>query len=153
MSLKLIHELPGISVTLFYIDLQLAGKFGGQLLEAAKAKGVRLVQGVPGEIRNTKGTLDVIIESEGRNQTESFDRVILSIGQRPNTIGPYAQLGLSADEFGFIRSKSILDSSRTEFKGVYVAGTCCGPKSIETTMEHAGQTAETIMADLRRGEI
>lgn len=151
MALKLIHENPRIAITLFYIDLQLAGKYGGALLKAARDKGVRLLQGVPGEIRNSEDSLEVIIESQGRNLHETFDRVILSIGQRPNALEPFAgQLGLSADDFGFLQSKDTLDSSRTSVAGVYVAGTCCGPKNIENTVAHAGQTAEAIMADLRR---
>lgn len=151
MALKLIHEKPDITVTLFYIDLQLAGKYGGTLLKAAQAKGIRLLQGVPGEIRDSEDCLEVIIESQGRNLHETFDRIILSIGQRPNSLEPFAQqLGLSSDEFGFVRSNNTPDSSRTSVSGVYVAGTCCGPKNIENTLSHAGQTAEAIMADLRR---
>jgi heterodisulfide reductase subunit A len=154
MALKLRHECPEISVTLFYIDLQVAGKYAGTLFKAVEDKGVRLLQGVPGEIRNSQDILDVVIESHGRNQKESFDRVILSIGQRPNAIQSLAeQLGLSADEFGFVRSKDPLDSSRTSIPGVYVAGTCSGPKDIEHTLEHAGQTAEVIMEDLQRGKL
>jgi heterodisulfide reductase subunit A-like polyferredoxin len=153
MALKLVHELPEISVTIFYIDLQLAGKYGGTLFENAKAKGIRMLQGVPGEIKDSQDKLQMIIESQGRNENESFDRVILSIGQRPKTLESLSQLGLSADEFGFIQSRGLLDSSRTDVPGVYVAGSCCGPKNIENTLEHAGQTAEAIMADLRRGEI
>jgi heterodisulfide reductase subunit A2 len=151
--LKLRHERPEIAVTLFYIDLQVAGKHAGTLLTEAEDKGVRLRQGVPGEIRTSEHELDIIIESEGRNQKESFDRVILSIGQRPNAILSVAGLDLSADEFGFVRSKGSLDSSRTSVPGLYVAGTCTGPKNIEHTLEHAGQTAEAIMADLGEGRL
>lgn len=154
MALKLIHECPGLEVTIFYIDLQISGKYAGTLLKEALDKGVNLRQGVPGEITNPEGRLEVIVESQGLNRKEAFDRVILSIGQRPNQVRSMAdQLGLSADDFGFIRSKSPLDSSRTEVQGVYVAGTSCGPKDIERTLEHAGQTAEAIMADLRKGKL
>jgi heterodisulfide reductase subunit A2 len=153
MALKLRHERPEIAVTLFYIDLQVAGKHAGTLLKEAEDKGVRLRQGVPGEIRNSEQVLDVITESEGRNRKDSFDRVILSVGQRPNAVQQLAESGLSTDEFGFIQSKGPLDSSRTSVPGVYVAGTCTGPKDIEHTLEHAGQTAEAIMADLEGGKL
>ncbi len=55
MALKLRHECPEIAVTLFYIDLQVAGKYAGTLFKAVEDKGVRLLQGVPGEIRNSAG--------------------------------------------------------------------------------------------------
>ncbi|MBI5250455.1 MAG: CoB--CoM heterodisulfide reductase iron-sulfur subunit A family protein [Desulfomonile tiedjei] len=154
MALKLMHESPDISVTLFYIDIQLAGKYAGALLKAAEDKGVRLQQGVPGEITNSEDLLEVIVESQGLNRKEPFDRVILSIGERPSPKQSVLdQLGLPANEFGFVSSRDPLDNSRTAIPGVYVAGTCSGPKDIETTLEHAGQTAEVIMADLRKGAL
>jgi heterodisulfide reductase subunit A2 len=152
MALKLLHELPGINVTVFYIDLQLAGKFSGELLKRVVDKNVRLCQGVPGEILASEEGLDVIVESRGQNRREHYDRIILSIGQRPGpSTSPFEQLGLSRNEFGFIASKGVLDSSRTKVPGVYVAGTCAEPKDIQNTLEHAGRTAQAIMADMRKG--
>jgi heterodisulfide reductase subunit A len=143
-----------MDVTIFYIDLQISGKFAGALLNEALDKGVTLRQGVPGEITDHDGRLEVIVESQGLNHKQAFDRVILSIGQRPNPDRSMIdQIGLSQDNFGFVRSKSTLDATRTKVQGVYLAGTCCGPKDIEATLEHAGQTAEAIMADLRKGNL
>lgn len=154
MALKLLHDCPKLSVTVFYIDLQLAGKYAGELLRTAKDKNVRFRQGVPGEILDAGESLEVIVESDGRNQRERFDRVILSIGQRPNHLqGLSEPLGIPANEHGFMESKGALDSSRTVIPGIYLAGTCAGPKDIESTLEHAGQTAEAIIADLRRGQL
>ena len=48
MALKLIHECPGSEVTIFYIDLQLAGKYAGDLLKQAEQANVRLCQGGSG---------------------------------------------------------------------------------------------------------
>ncbi len=154
MALKLIHEIPKITCTMFYIDLQIAGKFAGDLLKQAQDKNVRLVQGVPGEIVE-KGdkVLQVIVERDGRNVREQFDRIILSIGQRPRTIDESVaeQSGVERNRFNFMAPKDDPEGSRTATPGVYVAGACVGPKNIEQTLEHAGQTASAVLADLRKG--
>ncbi len=79
---KLIHEDPEIEVTIFYIDSDL-GKYAGEVFQEALNKGVKLCQGIPGEIMVSDNELEVIVEVQGMNRKETFDRVILSIGQRP----------------------------------------------------------------------
>jgi heterodisulfide reductase subunit A len=156
MALKLVHECPKIAATIFYIDLQVAGKYAGELLRKAKEHNVRLCQGVPGEIaEGVDESLEIILEQQGKNVKECFDRVILSIGQRPpgQILSVAEQLGLSVNEFGFMQPRGTLDSSRMALPGVYVAGTCVGPKDIEQTLEHAGQTAQAILADLRKRRV
>jgi heterodisulfide reductase subunit A len=153
-ALKLLHECPGISVALFYIDLQIAGKYAGALLSEAQRKGVRLLQGAPGEITpNADNHLEVVVEQQGRNVRECFDRVILSIGQRPQTgVSSLAErLGISLNEFGFLATKSVLEDFRTAVPGVYAVGTCVKPMDIEKTLAHAGQCAAAIIADQQGG--
>lgn len=153
MALRLLKERPDWKMTLFYIDLQVAGKFSGSLLDEAREKGVRIVQGVPGEVvEGPENKLQVIREEDGRNIRETYDRIVLSIGQRP-PVGARdmaSKLELPVNEFGFLGDASLPDGCRTPVRGVYLAGACCGPKDIETTVEHAGQTAEAIIADLLR---
>ena len=81
--------------------------------------------------------------------------MILSIGQRPaNDTASYAsQIGLAVNDFGFLQPLSILDSSRTAVPGIYLAGASSGPKDIEQTLEHAGQTAAAILADMQGGAL
>lgn len=154
MAVKLIYEFPKIAVTIFYIDLQAAGKYGGKLLSKAREVGVRLRQGVPGEIvESSEKLLEVVVEDNGRNVVESFDRIILSIGLRPSTgVQSLAGLlGVPLNGFGFFESLDSLENSRVNIPGIYLSGTCTGPKDIEQTIEHAGQTAQAIVADLREG--
>lgn len=151
MSLKLVHEWPDMAVTIFYIDLQMAGTYAGDLLKMAQDKNIRLCQGVPGEIRDSEDGLEVVVEAEGQNRKECFHRVILSVGERPNRVQPSMEhLGLLSNEFGFVQTGEALDGSRTQVEGIYVAGTCQGPKDIEATLEHADQTAAILLADLHK---
>lgn len=156
MALKLVHECPDIEVTIFYIDLQVAGKYSGELLKNVEEKGVHLRQGVPGEIiQSSENMLEFAVEHQGVNVRERFDRIILSVGQRPfRPMSVLAgQLGIRVNEFGFLETNGFLDNSRMAVPGMYVAGTCSGPKDIEQTLEHAGQTAATIIADLQGGRL
>jgi heterodisulfide reductase subunit A len=151
MALKLKHERPEREITVFYIDLQVAGKFAGRLLSEADKKGIRLLQGVPGEItQSSPGALEIVREADGRNVKESFHKIVLSVGQRPSvgTRTVASVLGADLDDFGYIRPKDLLDSGRTTLPGVYLAGTCAGPKDIEQTILHSAQAAAAVTADL-----
>jgi heterodisulfide reductase subunit A len=150
-ALRLRHERPDWDISIFYIDLQVAGKLAGRLLAEASAQNVRLLQGVPGEIVcGVNGLLEVVREASGRNIRETYHRIVLSIGQRPSTANREIAdtVGLPLDEFGFLAPKALTDPSRTAAVGIYLAGTCAGPKGIEATIEHAGQTTEAIIEDI-----
>lgn len=151
MALRLLNDHPNWEITIFYIDLQVAGKYAGSLLSMAREANIRLVQGVPGEIvPGEDGLLELVTEQDGQNIRERFHRIVLSIGQRPaaDTGNVAALTGLKTDEFGFFNPKGLLDSSRTDVTGIYLAGACSGPKDIEETLAHAGQTASAIISDL-----
>ncbi len=151
MATRLLDENPDWEATIFYIDLQLGGKLATELLSQARNRGVRLIQGVPGEILSSgNGMLEIVRQENGLNVRESYHRIVLSVGQRPapDSRGIAANAGLDLDKFGFIGTKSLFDSSRTHVPGIYVAGTCSGPMSIEAAIIHGGQTAAAIICDL-----
>ncbi len=153
MALKLRSEFPDWEITVFYIDLQTPGKLAAGLVQSAREWGIRLIQGVPGEIvPGPDGTLEIVREDAGRNSRETYHRIVLSIGQRPSEssrdVGRL--LGPGADEFGFLASRSGLDRCRTSTPRVYLAGTCAGPKTIEEAILHGAETAWTILSDLGR---
>ncbi len=151
MALKLHESHEDWEITIFYIDLQVAGKFAGSLLAEARRCGIRLVQGVPGEIvRGEDNMLQIIRDDGGRNVRESFHRIILSVGQRPSagSMRIADMLGLKPNEFGFLPTKGLASGGRTDVPRVYIAGTCSGPKDIEGTLADGGQTAAAIIEDL-----
>jgi heterodisulfide reductase subunit A2 len=155
-ALKLKHEVPGSSITLFYIDLQVAGKYGKELLSRAGAEGVRLYQGVPGEITQTdEGKLQVWFEHDGRNVCEYFDRVILSVGQRPPDSIPedLIQMGLLLDEFGYIELQEPKADGRTSLSRVYSVGACNSPKNIQDSIRHAKTAVLSILEDFYNGSV
>jgi len=152
-ALKLAHKLPRARITIFYIDLQLAGKTAPTLLDEALEKGIRFVQGVPGEILPLKeGGLQIITEIDGENVVERFDQIALSVGQRPpasaTTLSSLTKVPLN--EFGFFQTQSELETARSGVPGVYLAGTCSGPGSISDISTSAGKVASAIIADMKK---
>ncbi|MDD3471410.1 MAG: FAD-dependent oxidoreductase [Syntrophaceae bacterium] len=150
-AVKLKSEKPQWSVAIFYIDLQVSGKYASSLLGRATESGIELAQGVPGEIfldENKK--LAVNIEKNGTNAREQFDKIILSVGQRPSaSTAILSQItGVGLNEHGFFESRTIFDPNRTCAQGVYLAGACGAPMDIETTILNASAAASDIISDL-----
>jgi heterodisulfide reductase subunit A len=142
---------PDWGISVFYIDLQTPGKMASSLIGEARAKGVRLLQGVPGEINmGPENSLEIIREEKGRNIRERYDRIILSIGQRPRPPqDPDDEIiGIRSSDTGHISTPNPIDPCRSATSGIYVAGACQGPRDIEMTIEHAGQTVAAIIQDL-----
>jgi heterodisulfide reductase subunit A len=150
MALHLRYSYPQWDISLFYIDLQIAGKMAGALLKDARSQGIHLIQGVPGEIiQADDGRLSVVNVKNGLNAREEFDKIILSTGQRPargmNSVAEI--LGLKLNEFGFISQSHAGSQEHAPAPGVYVAGTCAEPGNIQKTLLSAGRAAALILAD------
>jgi dihydrolipoamide dehydrogenase len=94
----------------------------------------------------TKGDNSVTVEyadSTGANQTATFDRLIVSIGRVPNTIGLGLEtVGLQLDERGFI---AVDDECRTNLPGVWAVGDVVrGPMLAHKAEEEGVAVAERI---------
>jgi heterodisulfide reductase subunit A len=149
-ALKLLNLFPHWEITIFYIDLQVAGKFASSLLDEARDKGIRLLQGVPGEINpGPTGKLEIIREDQGRNIKEYFDRIILSIGQRPRGDDLFngRAYEMKSKDTGYFKTPNPVDPCRSSAPGIYLAGACQGPKDMEMTLQSAGRTVAAIVRD------
>jgi dihydrolipoamide dehydrogenase len=94
----------------------------------------------------TKGDNSVTVEyadSTGAAQTVTFDRLIVSIGRVPNTIGLGLEtVGLQLDERGFI---AVDDECRTNLPGVWAVGDVVrGPMLAHKAEEEGVAVAERI---------
>ncbi|MGC8603686.1 MAG: FAD-dependent oxidoreductase [Desulfomonilaceae bacterium] len=152
-ALRILYERPEWKISIFYIDLQIAGKTIPDLIEEARKKGVRFLQGVPGEIRLfQEGGLQVILEKEGKNVAEVFDRIVLSIGQHPSPSASIISRITEAplNEFGFFQTRSSFDPVRSPVDRIYIAGACSGPANIPDVILNAGQVVSAIIADIEQ---
>jgi heterodisulfide reductase subunit A len=134
------YQNPDTRVTIFYIDLQTTGKGFAQFYEDYK-ESIRFVRGVPVEILQTSSDeLEVRFEdiSQGKVCRDIFDLVVLSVGISPgkNSWDLARILGINLADDGFFDTKHPLNSNETNVDGIFLAGTCQGPKDIPDSMAH-----------------
>jgi len=136
----LLHRHPDWQITVFYIDLQIYGKTARSRFAEVAPK-LRFVQGVPAEVLpDDDGSVRLAFQgADGLMTQESFDGVVLAVGMVPSP-GADAlaeSMGVSRTIGGFLDEASAPD-------GVYVAGTCAGPASIEDSLL-AGRRAAGLL--------
>jgi len=120
------YQNPDAEVTIFYIDLQTAGKGFAEFYEECK-ESIRFIPGVPVEVSEAhSGELEVKFENilEGKVNREAFDLVVLSVGMVPrkDSWDLAKVLGINLAEYGFFDTKPF-DSIETNVEGVFVTGT------------------------------
>lgn len=146
------YQIPDARVTIFYIDLQTAGKGFAQFYEKYK-ESIRFVRGVPVEIlRSESGGLDVRFEdiSQGRVCRDTFDLVVLSVGISPKKSSwDLARiLGINLADDGFLATANTLRTNETNVDGIFLAGACQGPKDIPDSIAHGIAAASKAMERL-----
>jgi len=151
------YQNPDAKVTIFYIDLQTAGKGFTQFYEEYK-KSIRFIRGVPVEILQTlSDELEVKFEdiSQGKVCRDTFDLVVLSVGISPgkSTWDLARILGINLADDGFFDKKGFLSSNETNVDGIFVAGACQGPRDIPDSIAHgiaAASKAMQVLAESAR---
>jgi len=146
------YQNPDALVTIFYIDLQTAGKGFAQFYEEYK-ESIRFVRGVPVEILQTaSGELEVRFEniSQGKVCRDTFDLVVLSVGISPgkNSWDLARILGINLADDGFFGTDDSLNSNETNVDGIFLAGTCQGPKDIPDSVAHGIASASKAIQRL-----
>jgi heterodisulfide reductase subunit A len=139
------YQNPDAKVTIFYIDLQTAGKGFAEFYEEYK-KNILFIRGVPVEILQTlSDELEVKFEdiSQGKVCRDTFDLVVLSVGISPGkSIWDLARiLGINLADDGFFDKKGFLSSNETNVDGIFVAGACQGPRDIPDSIAHGTAAA------------
>ena len=148
------YQNPDTKVTIFYIDLQTAGKGFAQFYEKYK-RDMRFIRGVPVEVsQNASDALEVRFEdiAEGGVRREDFDLVVLSVGISPgkNSWDLARTLGINMADDGFFDVRDPLHLNETNVDGVFLAGTCQGPKDIPDSIAHGIAAASKAMHALAR---
>ncbi|MGB9781663.1 MAG: hydrogenase iron-sulfur subunit [Moorellaceae bacterium] len=145
VSLRLLLRLYTLGLVdeaaLFYMDLQLNSRRDEEVLQELQAHGLRLVRGLPGEVR--KGEAGLVLRFEdlevGRLETAEFDRVVLSVGLAPSLDNPLP---------GMLETRLTGGFWEQEREGVFLAGSCRGPLDIQTAVLEgrvAGEQAAQIV--------
>lgn len=145
---RLVKEKFGtpIETTIFYMDMRAFGKaFHSYIDEAKEDYNIRFensrVHSVI-EDRTAGGLLVRYSDQEGQCQTESFDLIVLSIGQRPSKAA--AELSKIADlevnQWGFCRPKPF-STCAANTEGIFFGGSFTGLKDISESVICASAAA------------
>ena len=147
--LTLEHE-PNASVTIFFNDIRTSGKGFEELYLRAREAGVRFVRGLPGRIEAGADGRPVIRYEDqqggGRGHL-AVDLAVLSLGlTAPREELPFMGAAPVRDHLGFYSSRHpILHPLESTLPGVFLAGTCQGPRDIaETVCTGSGVAARII---------
>ncbi len=138
------HKHPNLDVTIFYMDIQNVGKGFSTFNQNCKET-LHFVRTIPIDMLKTED--DKIktryMDDDGNPMEATFDMVVLSIGITPgdDNLTIAETIGVQLDHDGFFKNRGMMNRVVSSKKGVFIAGTAQGPKTIAESMAHAGQAA------------
>ena len=143
--------LPDAEVFCFYMDLRMFGRHYEELYKEAQEKyNIQFIRGRLSESTEDKdGNIVVKIEDTllGKPLRIKVGLLVLMAGMEPHadTKSMTKMLGFNTVTDGFIQPvDELLRSNCTEMPGVFVAGTCSGPKSVSDTLADARSAALAV---------
>jgi heterodisulfide reductase subunit A len=148
----------------FYIDLRCFGKGYEEFSERVQKEGVTFIRGRPAEVTDEarspeeEGRLVVVGEDTllGRVLRVPVDMVVLCTAMEPRAdaaaVARIFGISQGLDKF-FLEEHPKLGPVSTATDGVYLAGTCQGPKDIPDTVAHASGAACQALALATKGEV
>jgi len=140
----------------FYMDVRAHPKGGEEFFEDTQEKGVLFTRANVAEIIPTP--TGVVIRGEdtlfGEVFERRFDLVVLSIGMSPpedsKLIANLLKITLDKDHF-FLEAHIKLRPFDTAVKGIFIAGSCSGPKDVEESINHGRASAVKLFGFLNLG--
>jgi heterodisulfide reductase subunit A len=158
-SMKLAHlvkENTDAKVYEVYRDLRAFGKGYEEFYNKVEHEEVTFIHGEVSRVVRSNGKLMVECEDTfvGQPSQIAADMVILSIGMEPradaNAVS--SQFGINRSQDGFFLEKHPkLAPVDTASDGIFVAGSCQGPKDIPDTVAQAGAAAAAALSMMDRG--
>jgi heterodisulfide reductase subunit A2 len=148
----------------FYIDMRCFGKGYEEFYRRVQEEGVTFIRGRPGEITDRaespaeEGKLIVVAEDTllGRTLRVPVDMVVLCTAVTPQKdaaeVARIFGISQGLDAF-YLEEHPKLGPVSTATDGVFLAGTCQGPKDIPDTVSHASGAAAQAMALAARGVV
>jgi heterodisulfide reductase subunit A len=147
---------PDSEVYCFYMDLRMFDRyFEDMYLDAQTKHGVIFVRG---RLSEAAESIDgrVVIKAEdtlmGKQLKISVDMVVLMAGmeapEKTEDLASSMKIAIGKDGF-LIPADEFLQTNHTRQKGIFVAGTCTGPKTIPETLADARGAVTEIVKHLK----
>ena len=152
-----LDQLPESRVSVFYMDVRAFTKGGEEFYGRARARGVRYRRGNPSEVFRRGDRLIVRAEDTLLRRTVEVeaDMVVLAVGLEPSaggeTVSKMLKLSCTGDNF-LAEAHPKLRPVDTTSDGIFLAGTCQGPKDIPDTVAQAKAAASSALIPLSRGK-
>lgn len=148
----------------FYIDMRCFGKGYEEFYRRLQEEGVTFIRGRPGEITDQaispeeQGKLIVVSEDTllGKRLRIPVDMVILCTAMEPRKEAPEVARIFGVNQGGdgfFLEEHPKLGPMTTATDGIYLAGSCQGPKDIPDTVSHASGAAAQALALATAGKV
>ena len=147
-----IKELyPDCEVFNLYMDLRMFNRFFEDMYHTAQSKyHINFIRGRLSEAGENKDN-QVVLKAEdtliGKPLKLTVDLLVLMTGMEPahTQKSLNTKLGLRSDTDGFISTENLFtDDNLSTIKGIYLAGTCTGPKTISETLADARAAADRL---------
>ncbi len=152
-----LDQLPEARVTIFYMDVRAFTKGGEEFYDRARARGARYRRGNPSEVFRRGDKLVVRAEDTLLRRTVEVeaDMVVLAVGLEPGSggdeISKMLKLSCTGDNF-LAEAHPKLRPVDTTSDGIFLAGTCQGPKDIPDTVAQAKAAASSALIPLSMGK-
>jgi len=153
------HE-PDAEVYIFYTDIRTQGKGWEDLYTRVRDDGVRFIRCRPSELTRDRGSGEIIIPYEdsltGEGGELKVDMAVLALGMRPgeSTDKLVKMMGLQVRGPGWIEEvQPKFRPLETFVEGVYVAGTCHGPRDISDSVIEGSGAAGIVLSLFNRDEL
>lgn len=140
----------------FYMDVRAHPRGGEEFFEDTQERGVLFTRANVAEI--IPGPKGLLIRGEdtllGEPFEREFDLAVLSVGMSPPADNQYIssllKITLDKDRF-FLEAHIKLRPYDTAVKGIFIAGTCSGPKDVEESINHGRASATKLYGFLNLG--
>jgi heterodisulfide reductase subunit A len=152
-----LDQLPGTRVTVFYMDVRAFTKGGEEFYDRARKRGARYRRANPSEIYQRGEKLVLRAEDTLLRRTVEVeaDMVVLAVGLEPGAgggeISKMLKLACTGDKF-LAEAHPKLRPVDTTSDGIFLAGTCQGPKDIPDTVAQAKAAASSALIPLSQGK-
>lgn len=147
-AIEIKEQFPDTEIFCFYMDLRMFGRHFEEIYKKAQMEyGIQFIRGRLSEaFENPDGSILLKAEDTLLNKPLkiSMDLVILMVGMEPSKTlnGIVSHLGLEKGNDGFFAQTDVHYSPvKTSVPGIFVAGACTGPKTMEGTLNEARTAA------------
>ncbi len=156
---QLIRHYVGAEVVEFYRDMRTFGKGYESFYERVRRDGVEFIrydENISVSQHNDRLMVSTLDVYTGQQVEYPVDMVVLSTGMEPQTdqLGVAKTFGVSLSPDGFFLERHPkLAPVETATDGVFLAGTCQGPKDIPDSVAQGGAAAAAALSLMDAGHV